>query len=77
MVDSFLLTGLGFGCVRAGECLRTCQPAPFVRATIGAGSSLVNEISSEGATIFSNGILWAVKLISTTEAARRLNVNAE
>jgi hypothetical protein len=29
MVDSCFLTGIGVGCVRAGECLRTCQPALF------------------------------------------------
>jgi excisionase family DNA binding protein len=45
-----------------------------MRATIGAESSLVKRNYCAGAQFQRNGILWTVKLISTTEAARRLNV---
>jgi|SRR5215213_237210 len=71
MVDSFLLTVLGIGCVRAGECLRTCQPAPFfLPETIRAASSLVKELFG-----FRNSLFNSVKIIGTTEAARRLGVS--
>src|SRR6185369_8114683 len=43
MVDSCFLTGVGVGCVRAGECSSTCQPALLVGAgTIETGVSVVN-----------------------------------
>src|ERR1051325_5978735 len=42
MVDSSSLTGIGVGCVRAGGCFRTRQPALLVGAgTIETGNSLV------------------------------------
>ena len=43
-------------------------------ATIETGIPLVKKNYCAGAPFRRNGILWTVKLISTTEAAKRLNV---
>ena len=46
----------------------------WVRATIETGLSLVKKNYYAEVTISQNAILWAMKIIDTTEAARRLNV---
>ena len=46
-----------------------------MRATIETGVSLVKRFYAEHAIISQNAILWAMKIISTTEAARRLKVS--
>ncbi|HEV8430061.1 MAG TPA: excisionase family DNA-binding protein [Pyrinomonadaceae bacterium] len=52
--------------------------SPLVYAgTIGAGSSLVKRNYREHKTISQNGILCAMKIISTAEAAKRLGVTAD
>ena len=46
----------------------------WVRATIETGLSLVKKNYYAEVTISQNAILWAMKIIGTAEAARRLNV---
>ena len=50
------------------------SPLFLVRVTMECGFSLVNRNYCAGAYFRLNGILWTMKLISTSEAARRLNV---
>jgi excisionase family DNA binding protein len=46
------------------------------QSRLGPGFSVVNRIYGEGTIIFQDGILGAMKIISTAEAAKRLGVTA-
>ena len=75
MVDSFLLTVLGVGCVGLASVSALASPLFLV----GAGhykdrSFACQENLWRHAIISQNAILWAMKIITTAEAARRLGV---
>src|SRR5215216_6425379 len=77
MVDSSLLTGLGVGCVRAG-CRSQRRPA---RSFGGCGDYRDKVFACQQKLCrarhnFPECYTWAMKIISTTEAARRLGVTA-
>jgi len=75
MVDSSFLTGLGVGCVGLASVSALASPLFWwVRATIKTGLSLVKKIIAASRN-FAECYTWAMKIISTTEAARRLKVS--
>jgi excisionase family DNA binding protein len=75
MVDSSLLTGIGVGCVGLASVSALASPLFFGGCghyrdrTFARQENYYAEV-----TISQNAILWAMKIIDTTEAARRLSV---
>ena len=75
MVDSFLLSGLGVGCVGLASVSALASPLFLVGAAHYRDRSFAcQENLWRHAIISQNAILWAMKIITTAEAARRLDV---
>jgi excisionase family DNA binding protein len=75
MVDSFRLTRRGVGCVGLASVDALASPLFLVGAAHYRDRSFAcQENYYADVIIFPNAILWAMKIIDTTEAARRLNV---
>jgi excisionase family DNA binding protein len=76
MVDSFRLTSVGVGCVGLASVSALASPLFFVGAGHYRDRTFACQENCCATAHFSqNAILWAMKIISTTEAARRLNVS--
>src|ERR1051326_4567791 len=75
MVDSFLLSGLGVGCVGLASVSALASPLFFGGCAHYRDRSFAcQENLWRHAIISQNAILWAMKIITTAEAARRLGV---
>jgi excisionase family DNA binding protein len=75
MVDSFLLSGLGLGCVGLASVSALASPLFFGGCAHYRDMSFAcQENLWRHAIISQNAILWAMKIITTAEAARRLGV---
>src|ERR1043165_5329796 len=75
MVDSFRLTVLGVGCVGLASVSALASPLFLVGTAYYRDRSFgCQENLWRHAIISQNAILWAMKIITTAEAARRLGV---
>ena len=75
MVDSSFLSGLGVGCVGLASVSALASPLFLVGASHYRDRSFAcQENLWRHAIISQNAILWAMKIITTAEAARRLGV---